>query len=923
MENIIINFDANVTELTKAIDILVKLGQVDEKTANEFKQANKAYVERTKVTAEATKSAENLGKKTEESAKKTSKAVADTSKNISAMDSVLKSVAQGIAGAFAVQKIIAFGEESVKAFQEAERNALLLKSAVSVNGGLQQDFEDLIAQSVELQKVTIFSDDAIQQAQTAALQFGLTKDQVKALIPVITDFASATGQDLQTALDGVIQGINGVGRGLKIYGVTIDENGTRQSRLAEITDQLTKKFDGQAKALGETASGAAAKYANQLDDLQEKIGEKLAPKIEGLKSFFLNLADAALDASEDIGSFIDALVKINPIISLLKGEDPLENIKSVFVNAEKDVKELTKTAIDENRKMVDAFKKGFQNLSTKDIVQQFETLQDLSKENNQKAQESVGVQKKLYQDLAKEQALQVVALSEIIMLRAKGVDTTDEETKALNKLLDVSKLTDVELNNLKKTLSGFNDIKALDASKVIDDELEKRAKERGKKKSDVEDKADKERLDALRQQIKKNEDEANKSLEIQLANLETAKQNEIALEERSAAEKLLIDKKYLEEKLKYYEDDPVMQAKIGAEIATVNAKINEQAISDKKDTDDAIIKQNNDKNQAILDADEAAAKKQKDYQKALYEGIVNAVKETVSLISEAMNNYYNAQTERIQKEKEDILKVYDEEIQANETKHDRNKIGDRDYEKKKEKLLDERKKAEERADKELRRIKHEQAVYNKALAIADAIINTAVAVTANLAVPIVAALIAVLGAAEVAVIASQPIPKYAKGVERITGKGTETSDEVHAMLSPGERIVKASTNRKYFPILSSIHNERIDPETLNQFAKMDSETLKMLVSTDKQLLKDLATMQPVFLKHIEHIKPIRFREDNLQQYRRVEITTVSHETSGIDEYGVARALDRGTHLKPATIKELAKEIGKEVKEKKSYSKSWR
>lgn len=255
MENIVINFDSNTTELTKAIDLLVKLGQVDQKTADEFKRANVAYAERKVVTDQAAKSSANLGKTISDTGKQSEKAFDGAKKSISAMDSVLKSVGQGIAAAFAVQKIIAFGEASVQAFQEAERNALLLKSAVSVNGGLQQDFEELIAQSEELQKVTIFSDDAIQRAQTAALQFGLTKDQVKALIPVITDFASATGKDLQDALDTVLQGVNGLGKGLKQYSVFIDENGTRQSRLSEITEQLTKKFDGQAVAVGETAGG--------------------------------------------------------------------------------------------------------------------------------------------------------------------------------------------------------------------------------------------------------------------------------------------------------------------------------------------------------------------------------------------------------------------------------------------------------------------------------------------------------------------------------------------------------------------------------------------------------------------------------------------------------------------------------------------
>lgn len=850
-DNIIIDFQVNTSELTDTINILEKLGQIDKKTADEFRAANKTYGERVIITKQVDKETNKLTDDTSKLGKETVSSVNKSKQSISSMDSVLKSVGSAIAGAFAVQKIIAFGEASVKAFQEAERNALLLKSAVSVNGGLQQDFEDLIAQSAELQKVTIFSDDAIQQAQTAALQFGLTKDQVKALIPVITDFASATGQDLQTALDGVIQGINGVGRGLKIYGVTIDENGTRQSRLAEITDQLTKKFDGQAKAVGETASGAAAKYANEIDNLQESLGERLAPVLNTIRGTVLETTQALLESAgllQDIGF-----------------DDVFKRYKDLFKE------KFATTGLDELRL---------------------------------KYTELVKIQDKVSGESRTVVLAQKQAIIELLNSANGLTKVSKEESDALEKLGRVSKLTDKELQELKKTFDKFNDIGAKDAADVIDKEFEKRAKERGKKKSDVEDKADKERLDALKQQIKKNEDEANKALDIELSNLETAKQNEIALEERSAAEKLLIDKKYLEEKLKYYEDDPVMQAKIGAEIATVNAKINEQAIEDKKATDDAIIKQNNDKNQAILDADEAAAKKQQEYQQALYEGIVNAVKETVSLISEAMNNYYNAQAERIQKEKEDMLNAYDEQIEANENKHDRNKIGDRDYENNKKKLLDERKKAEERADKELRRIKHEQAVYNKALAIADAIINTAVAVTANLAVPIVAALIAVLGAAEVAVIASQPIPKYAKGVERVPGVGTDTSDNITALLSPGERVVSAERNRKYFPILSAIHNERFSPNELNEIAKLSPAQLKSFS------LPSLKVNQST--NYRTDLSPAIINNSN-------QVTS----QFGLDEHGVRRALDGGTSIKERSADYLAKSIARELSNNRpSFRKSW-
>ena len=47
---------------------------------------------------------------------------------------------------------------------------------------------------------------------------------------------------------------------------------------------------------------------------------------------------------------------------------------------------------------------------------------------------------------------------------------------------------------------------------------------------------------------------------------------------------------------------------------------------------------------------------------------------------------------------------------------------------------------------------------------------------------VLAALVAAAGAAEIAIIASQQPPKFAKGVVGLKGKGTETSDEIPALL---------------------------------------------------------------------------------------------------------------------------------------------
>jgi tape measure domain-containing protein len=70
---------------------------------------------------------------------------------------------------------------------------------------------------------------------------------------------------------------------------------------------------------------------------------------------------------------------------------------------------------------------------------------------------------------------------------------------------------------------------------------------------------------------------------------------------------------------------------------------------------------------------------------------------------------------------------------------------------------------EERHAKAIAKIKSKQARAEKAAAIAQAIMNTAVAVTSVLANPFLAAAVGALGAAQVGMITAQPIPQFANG----------------------------------------------------------------------------------------------------------------------------------------------------------------
>lgn len=151
---------------------------------------------------------------------------------------------------------------------------------------------------------------------------------------------------------------------------------------------------------------------------------------------------------------------------------------------------------------------------------------------------------------------------------------------------------------------------------------------------------------------------------------------------------------------------------------------------------------------------------------------------------------------------------------------------------------------EERYQKQVAALKTKQAQADKQAAIAQAIVNGALAITKILALqggslnPAAIANIIVTTAAtaaQVAVIASQKIPKYAKGTEYVNGGGTETSDSIPAMLSKGERVIDAKTNKMLKGIPNSMLPELLVPSKTVISKGMDYDKLAKTLS--KELAK--------------------------------------------------------------------------------------
>ena len=213
---------------------------------------------------------------------------------------IFAGVAGGLAAAFSTQAIINFTQASVEAFLEAEKNAQRLKFAITTIGGESEvQFERLIKQSEDLQKITVFSDDSIQQAQAALAAFGLTADEIENLIPKLADYATITTQDLASAAQQVGAGLEGQAKAFGRYQIEVSGAASRTENLSAIMEGFTE-FQGAAEAATKTLTGQLEQQKNEVDELQETIGSKLAPSWVRVKKLFLEYIEAIISSKDEL-----------------------------------------------------------------------------------------------------------------------------------------------------------------------------------------------------------------------------------------------------------------------------------------------------------------------------------------------------------------------------------------------------------------------------------------------------------------------------------------------------------------------------------------------------------------------------------------------------------------------------------------------
>lgn len=208
----------------------------------------------------------------------TSGALAEINQFGKAASSTLKTLSGVIGGVFAAGAIGEFAKKSIDAFGELERATNQLKSALEANGkATDANIKKSLEFADAMEKVTRFGDDAIISAeQLLASLTGLSGDGLNRATLAAADLATATGKDLNEAINIVAKAAGGNTAALKKLNVEFKTGKDSAANFESAIAGIEKKFGGRALADAKSFTGQLAILGNVFGNIFEEAGKAIA-----------------------------------------------------------------------------------------------------------------------------------------------------------------------------------------------------------------------------------------------------------------------------------------------------------------------------------------------------------------------------------------------------------------------------------------------------------------------------------------------------------------------------------------------------------------------------------------------------------------------------------------------------------------------
>ncbi len=227
-------------------------------------------------------------------------------------------------GGKAVSAVSDLAKEMVKLGLEQDRLATRSKNLYK-NLGLEK-YQKEIAKTIEQQSIMTGMDDEELLSSYNKL-LAVTKDRTQAtkLLALAQDMAAGSGENLESSTTSITNALMGQTRGLKQFGIDIEEDifkaTTFAGQIRMLEQEINKLYAGAAGEAGKSPAGIFAGFGTAIENVKEMFGgeliERLAPTLKSITDTINELATSGkLDPLiESFGNLVTSGVKLAETVS--------------------------------------------------------------------------------------------------------------------------------------------------------------------------------------------------------------------------------------------------------------------------------------------------------------------------------------------------------------------------------------------------------------------------------------------------------------------------------------------------------------------------------------------------------------------------------------------------------------------------------
>ena len=164
-----------------------------------------------------------------------------------------------------------------------------IEATVKVSDAQVQSIEDFIDMT---QRAVGVSDDSLRPAFGRLLIATKDVKGAQELLNLALDLSAATGKDVEQTSLAIARAQEGAFGPLDKLGLGYEKGELKARGFKDTIKDLEARFEGAALAKAQTYEGTMAKLKVTLGELQESIGQKVLPIIQGLTEAALKVAEA-------------------------------------------------------------------------------------------------------------------------------------------------------------------------------------------------------------------------------------------------------------------------------------------------------------------------------------------------------------------------------------------------------------------------------------------------------------------------------------------------------------------------------------------------------------------------------------------------------------------------------------------------------